>query len=148
RPNLIDQVVAELTQATLKPLSADDFERLENQEIFRLLQMPGTPGSLPVNELVPEPLQAHWDRLRQAVAEMPSLSVEQAVREITEAVLRLRVERVRRSLEELKQLLAEAQGTEDREAVRDYTQLVQERTREIGQLQLVLARRAMIGSRA
>ncbi|MCD6291379.1 MAG: DNA primase, partial [Anaerolineae bacterium] len=42
RPNLIDQVVAELTQATLKPLSADDFERLENQEIFRLLQMPGT----------------------------------------------------------------------------------------------------------
>jgi len=160
RPELIAQATVELTQLSLAPPGVEDFERTENREIFAALQpvpswptsqRPGAavdPSRLPaLAERLPATLQAHWARLCEAVTRMPALPTEHAAKDMVDSLLRLRAARVRRSLGELQQLLAEAQTARSQEAARDYAQLVQDRTQELGRLQTILAQRTMIGKR-
>jgi hypothetical protein len=148
RPELIERVAAELAQVSVEPLDAEDFERAENREIFKLMQAAeGAWGVPEFVEQLPDALRSQWTRLAQAVAEMPALPADEAVKDMVDTVLRLRAARVRRSLGELQQLLAEAQEAGEEAAARDYTSLAQERTREIGQLQMILARRTLAGKR-
>ncbi len=148
RPELIPQVIEELARVSLAPLEADDFERTENREIFEAIQSAeGSWRGAEFAEWLSAALQPQWARLSQAVARMPVLPTEHAVKDMVDTILRLRAARVRRSLSELQRLLAEAQEAGDDVAAHDYGQLVRDRTREIGRLQTILAQRTLVGKR-
>ncbi len=148
RPELIPQVLEELARVSLTPLEADDFERTENREIFEAIQsVEGAWQGAEFAEQLSAALQPQWAKLSQAVARMPVLPTEHAVKDMVDTILRLRAARVRRSLSELQRLLAEAQEAGDDAAAHDYGRLVRDRTREIGRLQTILAQRTLVGKR-
>ncbi|GAB4523183.1 MAG: hypothetical protein Kow0047_33470 [Anaerolineae bacterium] len=142
------QIDAELTSLAVAPISEDDFGRAEARAIFSALRdLAAADEPRAVAEVLPPAAQEMWSRIQQAASEIPSLPREEAPREIVNSVLRMRLERVRSSLAELQRLLEEAQSAGDAEAAEDYTALLAERTREVGQLQAIMASRTLLGRR-
>ncbi|MCS7221067.1 MAG: DNA primase [Anaerolineae bacterium] len=148
QPEVLPLATAELAQASLAPLDVNDYERAENREIFARLQVAGdSPDMAVFAEQIPAVLQPHWAKLTEAIARMPTSSPEQAARDLVNAILSLRVARIRRSLDELQRLLAEAQAAGDLEAARAYAQMVHTRTQERKRLDAIRHRRTMVGKR-
>ena len=147
-PELREHAAAELAQIDVAPLHEDDFERAENRAIFSLLQTADPQGQSAPADQLPDSVPAHWTGLQERIAQLPPLPLEHAIRDLVNAILRLRLERIRRSLSELRFLLTEAQEQGDHEAARDYTRLVQEHTQEMKRLQAHLAQYTILRRRA
>lgn len=147
-PQALSLASAELDQAGLAGIVAEDFEHVENQALFTLLSRTpvvhreGTP-----DEWLPASLRPRWERLHAIASQNAALSIEQAVHDLGNAILSLRMARVERSLNELRDLLAGAQEAADEDAARAYGQLVDARRKQLWLLTKVRHQRTMVGKR-
>jgi hypothetical protein len=141
QPELIGQVMAELERAFLAPLNVEDFDRAENRALFMVLTTSGGEASVPLA------LEGRWAMLRASTAQAPALPEEQAVKDLVDAILALRIARTRRLLSRLQDLSAEAQVDGDKDAAREYGRLVNKHVQERERLQAIWHQRTMVGKR-
>jgi len=147
-PQALSLTSAELDQAGLAGIAAEDFEHVENQALFTLLsRAPAVHGEGAPDEWLPASLRPRWERLRAIASQSAALSIEQAVHDLGNAILSLRMARVERSLSELRDLLAGAQEAADEDAARAYGQLVDARRKQLWLLTKVRHQRTMVGKR-
>ncbi len=117
----------------LLALSANDFRRGDNRDIFKALQL-WTALEMPkieiLIELVDEVLERRLALLASQWHRRPLPAAEDVNHDLTVAVLRLRLQTVNDQLAELKFLLLEAEEHEDLEASRRYRETIREFSRQ------------------
>ncbi len=117
----------------LPGLSANDFRRGDNRDIFKVLQL-WTALETPKIELLIEMVDELLERRLAALAgqwhRRPLPAAEDVNHDLTVAVLRLRLQTVSEQLGELKFLLLEAEENEDLEAARGYRETIREFSRQ------------------
>lgn len=117
----------------LPGLSANDFRRGDNRDIFKVLQL-WTALETPKIELLIEMVDELLERRLAALAgqwhRRPLPAAEDVNHDLTVAVLRLRLQTVSEQLGELKFLLLEAEENEDFEAARGYRETIREFSRQ------------------
>ncbi len=90
-----------------EPLSEEDFQRAENRFVFSALAS-GMYANPPVEgwEMALDPdLQAHAERLREALEQVPPMPEELVEQDVVDCALRLRKRNLKRSVEQLRYLL-------------------------------------------
>jgi DNA primase len=131
---------------------AEDLSRPEDRAIFdawrRWLASGGSPEVLGAfYDTLDENLQDRVRVLVQAQQGQPSVPDELLRNDVLDSIVRLRLRSLQRQIHELRFLLQDAQGSGDREALRDYGQLSIRATARIRQLEQALNRRSVAGRR-
>lgn len=130
------RTLAELTNTCLveqkvAPLGPDDFQNSENRQIFSVVQawLQADSSELEtLKEMVGDALADRLDGLVVLWQKQPEGALEDMPRLLADAILRLRIRHLTRQAEELSFLLHDAQLSQDREAIRHYAALAQEKT--------------------
>lgn len=114
-------------------LSANDFKRGDNRDIFKALQLwtaLETPKIEILIEMIDEVLERRLALLASQWHRRPLPAAEDINHDLTVAVLRLRLQTVNDQLAELKFLLLEAEEQEELEASRRYRETIREFSRQ------------------
>lgn len=111
----------------LQPISSNDFQRGDHQAIFKSLALwtaSETPKIEVLTEMVGTELEGRLATLASRWHQRPPAPFDHAVRDLGNAILRLRLKQTDRQLEELQFLLREAEESQDLERGQRYRQLI------------------------
>lgn len=138
-PDLLIQLSAEAEQRTIDPLSTEDWEHVENQEIFRaLMQYMAGDAEWDV-ELFQEgligELHGRLGMLLAEAAHLPAMPVEELRTALLKVLVRMREDRLKSEGTHIKHLVDEAQRSGDMEAVRGFSATNNRNLRMLSQLQ-------------
>jgi hypothetical protein len=150
RPDLLVRINDEMISLTNMPLNQDDFEGGENQAVLAALQ--GIPDARGENALdqaldrlppaVQERCLAWVERARRA----PALPDERVVKDLGDAILRLRWRNLDQAARRLQFMMTESQSAGEREQWQGYKALMGSYTAQERRLAKLLFARTMVGS--
>lgn len=113
---------------TLQPVDSDDFQRGDHKAIFKCLALwtaSETPKIEVLTEMVGTELEGRLATLASRWHQRPPTPFDHAVRDLGNAILRLRLRKTDRQIEELHFILREAEGNQSADSVREYTEMVE-----------------------
>lgn len=116
-----------LEQQQVTGLKANDFRRGDHKEIFKSLQLwtaAESPRIETLTEMVGEPLEGRLATLASLWHRRPPAPAETAFRDLSIAILRLRLQNVVQQIEELQFMLREAEDAHELEEARRYRALI------------------------
>ncbi|MCB0208190.1 MAG: DNA primase [Anaerolineae bacterium] len=116
-----------LEQQQIKALNTNDFRRGDYKEIFKSLQLwtaAETPRIETLTEMVGETLEGQLANLAALWHRQPPAPAETAFRDLSIAILRLRLQNVIQEVEELQFLLREAEDNKQPEEARRYREMI------------------------
>jgi DNA primase len=162
RPESLTAVDDELLSLELAPISADDFQRTENQHLFLLLsdwvaaesppdafEEKGGGGSL-VEQLIDQCdplLQSHLDFLRQRWEALPTISPDVLAKDLVGRILLLRDQHLQEEVASLRFLQDEAEESHDEEQRLHYQTLVNTAKEQLRLIHYAIDRRSIMGRR-
>lgn len=151
-PYLFVQVDEALKACGETGLQAEDFGQAQDRAIFaawrRWLEGGGAPNArADLNDTLDEQLQDRAGYLLEALARQPVAPDDLIRDKVIGAVIRLRLQNLRRKNEELRFLRQDAQASGDRQTAMDFGGLTRETTARIGRLEKTLDERTMMGRR-
>jgi DNA primase len=117
-----------LAARDLPDLTTSDFKRGDNKEIFKALQLwtaTETPTIEVLNEMVDGLLEQRLALLANQWRRRPPALLEDVNRDLSKAILRLRLQNVIEQFEELQALQHQAEENKDTEDARRYTEMVE-----------------------
>jgi DNA primase len=147
-PNLILEAETLLQELDLGSLTPDDFDQVENREIFAAWReyLKTRENGFDLEEFqstIDTPLQTHLSKL---LAEyIPS--EDEAAKDIGRSVLKLRERKLKTQNEMLPFLQSEAEEQGDWEALKRYQQMVVDNANQLGRIQQALKARTLFGRR-
>jgi DNA primase len=138
-PDLLIWLAAATPELDLKQISIDDWQHVENQEIFRALNRFMSSDIQWDVEMFQDSLPgALHGRLAQLIAagtKLPDLSSEELRPDLLKVLVRLRLDRLRERSIQVKFLIDEASQSGDREDTRDLYALNNQMLRDLSHLQ-------------
>ena len=138
-PDLLIRVSAEAGQRAIDPLAVEDWEHVENQEIFRaLMQYMAGDAEWDVElfqEGVASELHGRLAMLLAEAAHLPAVSIEELCSALQKVLVRMRMDRLQSEGTRIKYLIDEAQRSGDMEAVRGFDATNNRNLRWLSQLQ-------------
>ena len=155
QPGALTATNEELLSLDQAPLSADDFQRTENQHLFMALA-DYLAGGFPLSseegfELLMGQcdalVQPHLNFLRERWETMPSTASEAVGKDLVSRVLLMRSQQLQQEVASLRFLQDEAEGTQDEEQRIHYQKLVNTAKEQLRLIQYALDRRSILGRR-
>jgi DNA primase len=147
RPDLLARLDSELIALTNTPLMPDDFTAGENQALLAAMRAAGPSAGLDeVMDRVAEPLHDGFLSLTQRIKRGPGLSDEKLIKELGDAVLRLRERNLNQRMRRLEFLILDDQSAGTGEQLHDYMSLMLTYVAQERRIQKLLHSRTMIGS--
>ncbi|MCB0195965.1 MAG: DNA primase [Anaerolineae bacterium] len=116
-----------LEQQQVKALGTHDFRRGDYKEIFKSLQLwtaAETPRIETLSDMVGETLEGQLATLASLWHRQPPTPAETAFRDLSIAILRLRLQNIIQEIEELQFLLREAEDNKQPEEARRYREMI------------------------
>jgi DNA primase len=143
-PDLLIWLVAAATTRDLAPVGIQDWQHVENQEIFRALNRFMSSDIQWDTEMFQDTLpSALHPRLAQLVTEgasLPASTGEELRTDLLKVLVRLRLDRLRERSMQVKFLIDEASQSGDREDTRDLFALNNQMLRDLSHLQTTYSR--------
>lgn len=138
-PDLLIWLVTAATDRDLAPVSIQDWQHVENQEIFRALnRFMSSDIQWDVEmfqDTLPGALHGRLAQLIVAGAKLPDSSSEELRADLLKVLVRLRLDRLRERSVQVKFLIDEATQSEDRDDARDLYALNNQMLRDLAHLQ-------------
>jgi len=131
-------------------LLADDFLKTENRALFDLIERwastdrPNLETLLP---LVDEHVEGHLASIMTLWHRQPAMADEYVAKQLTDLVLRLRLERLKQQAKELREMQHSAYETQDKEAMADYIKLMDKVNLRLSKLNKVKDALSILGRR-
>jgi DNA primase len=147
-PNLILEAETLLQELDLGSLTSDDFDQVENREIFAAWRayLKNRENGFDLEEFqsaLDTPLQTYLSKL--LAEHIPS--EDEAAKDISRSVLKLRERKLKTQNEMLPFLQSEAEEQGDWEALKRYKEMVVDNANQLGRIQQALKVRTLFGRR-
>jgi DNA primase len=147
-PNLILEVETLLQELDLGSLTSDDFDQVENREIFVAWReyLRNRKNGFDLEEFqsaLDAPLQAYLSKL--LAQHIPS--EDEAAKDIGRSILKLKERKLKTQNQMVPFLQSEAEEQGDREALKRYKQMVVDNAKQLGRIQHALKARTLFGRR-
>ncbi len=126
-----------LEEQNILGLTINDFKRGANKEIFKSVQLwtaSETPKIETLVETVDELLEGHLATLVDAWHRNPPAPYENVFKDLSMAILRLRLRNFNEQIKELQFLLREAEENKDTESARHYKEMIKDHNRQLREL--------------
>ena len=139
-----------LSRQNLADLSVNDLKHGDNREVFKSIQIwtaSQTPKLETLTEMVGESLASHVANLVNHWHNKPSVSNQNIERDLSIAVLRLRLQNFVEQINELTFLQREMTDQGDMESARHYTQMVEQYRQQRRELEHIRDALSLIGQR-
>ena len=139
-----------LEQQNIYGLSVNDFRQGANREIFKSLQLwtaSETPKIEILIEMVGETLERHLATLADFWHRGPPVPVENIDRDLSIAIIRLRLQNVIEQMKELDFLQQEAKETKDGKDIRQYTEMANTYKQQRQRLEQIRDALSLMGKR-
>jgi DNA primase len=139
-PDLLIWLVEAATKRDLAPVTVQDWQHVENQEIFRALnRFMSSDIQWDVEmfqDMLPSALHGRLAQLIAAGAKLPDSSSEELRADLLKVLVRLRLDRLRERSVQVKFLIDEASQSGDREDTRDLYAVNNQMLRDLSHLQM------------
>jgi DNA primase len=151
-PHLLAEVNKVLQSSSEAGMQTEDLGQAQDRTVFAAwrhwLEGGGAPDARTgFCETLDEQLQDRVSYLLEALATQPEAPDELVREKVIGAVMRLRLQNLRRKNEELRFLRQDAQASGDRQAAMEFGELTRETTARIGRLEKAVDERTMMGRR-
>ena len=142
--NLLVWLASAGERLNLTPVNVDDWQNVENREIFRSLRL-YLSGDEPwdvelFQETLVSQLHGRLGRLMAYAAQLPQNNPLLLREDAIKVLLRMRMERLRSETTHIRYLLDEMQRAGERDAIRSFDKINNQNLRELSHLQQVMAR--------
>jgi DNA primase len=143
QPELIIWMTTRAQELVLAPPVAEDWQNVENREVYRALKL-FLAGDAPwepelFQESVPEPLHGRLARLIAQAYRLPEHDAAELRTDMLKVLVRMRIERLRSDNLGIKFAIDDAQRSGDTDAVRSFDATSNRNLRELNHLQSTLA---------
>jgi DNA primase len=139
-----------LDEQKVPSLTIHDFKRGDNRELFRSIQLwtaSQTPEMEVLASMVGESLEPHLANLASQWHNRPTVPFENVERDLSIAILRLRLQNLAEQINELTFLQQEMMDKGDLESARHYTEMVEQNKQQRRELELVRDALSLVGKR-
>ncbi|HEX9115042.1 MAG TPA: DNA primase [Anaerolineae bacterium] len=150
RPDLLARTNDDMIALTNSPLNAEDFEGGENRAVLAALQDLAEPGADDALDQaldrLPQPVQERCLAWVQRIRRTPALPDDKTIKDLGDAILRLRRRNLDQASHRLQFMMSESQSAGERERWQEYKKLMGSYVAQERRLSKLLFARTMAGS--